>query len=197
MRRHYLRTLLGLSVILAVALGCATPARAAGGSYEIEGATAKERGQVRAALDASAFDWDVIPTPVTIHVARGVDSQAQPGHIWLDSDLLRAGIFSWAVVQDEYAHQVDFLLFDDAVRATLNAALGGKAWCQSSQSGLRHSEYGCERFASMLVWAYWPSRSNAYRPKSSKDEAATMAPARFRALVQGVVTQRIAFFAAQ
>ena len=189
------RFLLGIGTTL-LALALAPTAFAAGGDYRIVGGTAREQQQVRAALDASSFDWSVVPRQVTIHIRPGVDSHAVPGQIYLDRDLLAAGIFSWAVVQDEYAHQVDFLLLDEAARAHLNAALGGKAWCHAHAPGLPHSAYGCERFASTLVWAYWPSRHNAYRPRSARDEAAAMSPKRFRALVQSVVSQRLTVFAA-
>lgn len=193
MRRQCFRLLLAL----AAALAFAGPAHAIGGNYQIVGGTPIEHAQVHGALAASRFDWSVVPGRVTIRIAGGVDSHALPGTIWLDSDLLRAGIFSWAIVQDEYAHQVDLLLFDEGTRARLNAQLGGKAWCHSSRPGLRHSDYGCERFASTLVWSFWPSRQNAYRPRSAGDESGAMPPHRFRALVQSVLAQRLAAFQAQ
>lgn len=193
MRRHTIRLLLALATSLAFA----GPAQALGGNYDIVGGTAADQAQVRGALAASSFDWGVVPGRVTIRIAAGVDSHALPGTIWLDRDLLAAGIFSWAVVQDEYAHQVDLLLFDEGTRARLNAQLGGKAWCHGSRPGLRHGDYGCERFASTLVWSFWPSRHNAYRPKAPGDEAGAMSPPRFRALVQSLVSQRLAAFQAR
>jgi hypothetical protein len=176
------RTLL-ITVLCALAL--APAADAAGGNYSFAGGTANQRTQVKAALDASAFDWSIVPEAVTVHIARGA-SHSTPGHVWLDPSLLDAGVFSWATVQDEYAHQLDFFLFDAATRAELTKALGAKAWCHEV-SGLRHDEYGCERFASTLVWAYWPSRSNAYRPQSARDESAAMAPGAFRSLMGRLV----------
>lgn len=187
--------LLCVGVVL-LTLALAPSALAAGGNYKIVGGSAKEQRQVQAALDASTFDWSVVPRQVTIHIRPGVDSHAVPGQIYLDRDLLAAGIFSWAVVQDEYAHQVDFLLFDESVRSHLNSALGGRAWCHGQAPGLPHAAYGCERFASTLVWAYWPSKHNAYKPRSGRDEAASMSPARFRALVESLVSQRVSVFAA-
>jgi hypothetical protein len=35
----------------------------------------------------------------------------------------------------------------------------------------------------MLVWAYWQSPDNAYRPVNGKGEAATMDAAQFRTLL--------------
>ena len=163
-------------------LAVAPAAQAAGGTYTIEGGSARNATQIRAALDASTFDWSLVPAPITIHIKNGVSSSATPGHIWLDPALLTAGIFSWATIQDEYAHQVDFFLFDTATRQRLTRLLGGTAWCRETP-GLRHSAYGCERFASTLVWAYWPSRSNAYKPTSANDESAALAPAAFRTLM--------------
>jgi hypothetical protein len=180
-------TALAFAALLA-ALALSSPACAGGGNYVFDSATAKQQTVVRRALNASSFDWSVVPQQVTIHVARGLaSSHAQPGHIWLDAHLLDAGRFSWAVVQDEYAHQVDFLLFDEATRAQLAKALGASVWCHAALPGLSHSAYGCERFASTLVWSYWPSAQNAYRPTTAGDESAAMAPAKFRALVSSLL----------
>jgi hypothetical protein len=171
-----------LLVVLAAALSLAGPAQAAGGDYVFDGGSKGQRAEVTAALAASSFDWSLVPARITVHIRPLAGSYSTPGHIWLDADLLNAGRFAWAVVQDEYAHQVDFFLFDSAVRSRLNAALGARDWCYGVK-GLAHHEYGCERFASTLVWAYWPSKDNAYRPQSRNDESAAMAPARFRALL--------------
>lgn len=174
-----------LRTLLAAVLGSlalAGTAQAAGGDYVFDGGTPRQQAQVKAALDASAFNWSLVPERVTIHIRRVDGSHATPGHIWLDASLLDAGRFSWAIVQDEYAHQVDFLLLDAGSRARMASALGGRDWCYGV-AGLAHHEYGCERFASTLVWAYWPSKDNAYRPISPTDESAAMAPAWFRALL--------------
>jgi hypothetical protein len=129
--------------------------------YVFDGGTAAERNEVVQALQASAFDWRVVPVEIVIHIVRGMPSAATPGHIWLDANLLAAGTFAWGVVQHEYAHQVDFLVLDDADRARLRKALGGRSWCSASA---RQASRACERFASMLAWAYWPSRENCMRP---------------------------------
>ena len=85
-------------------------------------------------------------------------------------------------MQHEYAHQVDYLLFDEPRRALLLKRLGGRDWCYGTP-GLAHDQYGCERFASTFAWAFWPSRENSMRPRGRRDESAAMAPAKFRALV--------------
>ncbi|SRR5258708_17430353 len=113
-------------------------------------------------------------------------TEATTGHIWLDAGLLDAGMFSWGTVQHEYAHEVDFFLLDSAKRQLLQTLIGGKDWCYGV-SGLAHSDYGCERFASTLAWAYWPSASNTMKPASSKDESAAMDPAKFRELLTSVI----------
>lgn len=181
------------TAIVALAGAITSPAEAFGGHYVFQGGTPQERTETTRALDASSFDWGLVPEVIVIHLARGVDSHALPGHIWIDTDLLHSGIFSWAVVQDEYAHQVDFLLFDDGIRADMNSALGGKAWCHGDAMGLRHGDYGCERFSSTLVWSYWPSKHNSYRPTKRGDESAAMRAPKFRALMSGLITQRFAF----
>jgi hypothetical protein len=106
--------------------------------------------------------------------------------IELDSGLLRTGRFAWGVIQHEYAHQVDFFLLNDAIRARLDGLLGGEAWWQSS-AGLPHQALTSERFASTLAWAYWPSPDNVLRPSSTTDEAGAVAPAAFRVLLGAVL----------
>jgi hypothetical protein len=175
--------LLGATVL---ALAVPGQALAHGGDYVFDGGSGARQAQVRKALDASSFDWSLIPAPVTVHIGPYGVSHAGPGHVYLDQGLLDAGRFSWATVQDEFAHQLDFLRFDDWTRSQLTSALGARDWCYGVR-GLAHREYGCERFASMLVWAYWPSRDNAYRPADPNDESAAMAPARFRALVSSLL----------
>jgi hypothetical protein len=172
------------AALLALGLG-AVEAHAAGGNYVCDGGTVDQRTQVRKALDASAFPWGVVATQVTIHISAGHNSEATPGEIWLDASLLDSGKFAWGVVQHEYAHQVDFALFDDGIRSRLLAKVGGSSWW--SLPGLGHAKLGSERFASTLAWAYWPSPANSMKPQSKQDESAAMAPAAFRQLVAQVV----------
>ena len=174
------------ATILVVAFVLPACAQAAGGDYVFEGASPTDRSTVRAALNASSFDWGVVPKQVTIHVGRYGVSHATPGHVWLDRGLLASGRFAWATVMDEYAHQVDFFVLDPARRSLLQQRLGASAWCYEV-SGLAHSAHGCERFASMVAWAYWPSKDNAYRPTSTADESAAMPAGDFRALLSTVV----------
>ena len=87
---------------------------------------------------------------------------------------------------DEYAHQIDFHLLDASRRAVLQEKLGTSAWCYESE-GLSHGANGCERFASMVAWAYWPSKDNSYRPASAADESASMRPAAFRSLLSSLI----------
>lgn len=174
-----------LAAILSLAVPVPGNARPTGG-YLFDGGTRAEHGTVTAALNASTFDWSRVPGPITIHIVRGGPSRAIPHEIWLDADLLDAGRFSWGTVQHEYAHQVDFLLLDDEQRATLLHELGGKDWCYDVP-GLRHEQYGCERFASTLAWSFWPSPTNSLRPAGPQDESGAMAPAKFRNLVATLI----------
>ena len=171
---------------VAVALAFPASALAGGGDYVFDGATPVERSTVRAALNASSFDWGIVQQRVTIHVGDVGASHATAGHIWLDRGLLRTGRFAWATVMDEYAHQVDFLVLDGAHRSILQEQLGASAWCYEI-AGLGHSAYGCERFSSMVAWAYWPSKDSSYRPRSATDETAAMPASRFRALLSTLV----------
>lgn len=164
-------------------------AAAAGGNYDFAGATEAERTTVRRALDASGFDWGIVKQRVTIHVGAYGVSHSTPGHIWLDRGLLASGRFAWATVMDEYAHQVDFFVLDRQHRSILQGALGASAWCYEV-SGLAHGAHGCERFSSMMAWAYWPTRDNSYRPASATDESAAMPAAQFRQLMSTLVGVR-------
>ena len=174
-----------MAVTLA-ALAMPASALAGGGNYGFEGASPAERSTVRAALNASAFDWSIVPQRVTIHVGPYGASHSTPGDIWLDRGLLGAGRFAWGTVMDEYAHQIDFQVLDAPRRAVLQEKLGTSAWCYET-AGLSHGANGCERFASMVAWAYWPSKDNAYRPASPTDESASMRPAEFRSLLSSLV----------
>ena len=178
-----------LLIILVSVLAFGAPAQSAlagGGSYTFTGGTPREQATVHSALEASSFDWGLIPRAVTVHIGVYGDSYSVYGNVYLDGSLLDSGRFSWGVVQHEFAHQVDFLLLDDAKRAGLNTLLGGRDWCYSVP-GLAHSDYGCERFASELAWAYWPSADNSMRPTSAKDEAGALPVAQFRALLAGLI----------
>ena len=179
---------------LAFAGGAPTPrAFAGGGRTAFDGGTPNEQAQVRAALEASAFDWNAVPVTVTVHIARGIDSSAAPGQIWLDADLLDAGTYAWGIVQHEYAHQVDFFLLTSAARVQLLGSLGGVSWWQATPAArapdrtLQHAQLASERFASTLAWSYWPSPANALRPQSRNDEAGALAPATFRRLLAGLL----------
>lgn len=175
-------------VVLAVVLTLLAPglARAAGGNYVFAGGTPQEQAQVHAALEASSFDWSLVPQTITVHIQRGHESDATVGNIWLDSDLVDAGQFSWGTIQHEYAHQVDFYLLDDAKRAQLAAAIGGSSWWATNPVEA-HGAQSCERFASTLAWSYWQSGANAMRPTTAADESAALAPAAFRSLVAQVL----------
>ena len=176
------RCLVLLALALGIGLTHVDTSPAAGGNYTVVGGTKQNAVQIRSALDASRFDWSLVPAKIVIHVEPGSESSSTPGHIWLSPELLASGSFSWGVVQHEYAHQVDFFLLDDRQRNVLTRRLGATDWCYGTL-GLVHAQYGCERFASTLAWAYWPDRRNCQRPTSAKDESAAMAPARFRSLV--------------
>jgi hypothetical protein len=164
----------------------AQSALAGGGSYAFSGGTAKEQATVHSALEASTFSWSLIPSTITIHIGAYGDSYSTYGHVYLDASLLDSGRFAWGVVQHEMGHQVDFFLFDDTKRAQMEQLLGGKDWCYSIP-GLKHSDYGCERFASELAWAYWPSADNSMKPSSSTDEAGAIPVAQFRAVLTQLI----------
>jgi hypothetical protein len=174
--------------LLVAALACvfAQGAYARGGSYAFAGGTPKEQATVRAALDASSFDWGLIPRTIVVHVGAYGTSYSTYGEVFLDAPLLDSGRFAWGVVQHELGHQVDFFLLDDAKRAILQQQLGAKDWCYTTP-GLAHADYGCERFASELSWAYWQSPDNCMRPSETAGESGGMPVAAFRALLAQLI----------
>ena len=158
--------LLLLFVGAVVAATLVPPAgRASGGRYTFAGGTPRQQDEVVRALEVSSFDWNLVPAKITIHIRREVVSSATPGHIWLDADLLDSGPFAWGVVQHEYAHQVDFCLLNTRDRALLSRRFGVTDWC--GEEAVRRDRLGCERFASELAWAYWPSAENCMRPSGA------------------------------
>jgi hypothetical protein len=178
-RRNLQLLVLASSIVAAMLVP--SVGRATGGRYAFAGGTPRQQAEVARALAASSFDWDIVPARVTIHIRRGVLSQATPGEIWLDADLLDAGSVAWGVVQHEYAHQVDFFLLTPAARAELLRRLGATVWC--AQIDVRRDQLGCERFASALAWAFWPSADNCMRPEGARPAWT----ARFRKLVSGLI----------
>jgi hypothetical protein len=159
------------SIVCALGLAVAPAAHAAGGHYGFDGGTRTQQAQVRAALNASAFDWNVVPGPVVVHIAADVVSSAAPApnEIWLDASLLDSGRFSWGVVQHEYAHLVDFTVLTDPMRTELAPLLGGTSWWGAAAE---HDQLGSERFADLVAWAYWPSPDNVLKPAGAAASAA-------------------------
>ncbi len=169
---------------LLVAFALAPAAQAAGGRYVFAGGTHAQQGQVTAALNASSFDWSVVPGQVVIHIGKGISSHAVAGQIWLDGALLDTGRFSWGVVQHEYAHEVDFGLLTDPMRVQLDPLLQGSTWWGSAD---QHGELGCERFADALAWAYWQSPDNVMKPSSPATTGSGLSPGAFRAALASVL----------
>ena len=158
------------------------PAAAAGGDYSFVGGDRSARAHVRAALNASTFPWRVVPVPVTIHIARGARPRSAPGDIWLDARLLRSGKFAWGIVQHEYAHQVAFFMFGRTERGRITRLFRARGWCHERR-GLAHDDHACERFASALAWAYWPSPDNTERPGRTGRGTLPVRPRTLRALM--------------
>jgi hypothetical protein len=177
-------------IVLLVALAALfvpAKAQAGGGAYVFSGGSEAARAQVRAALEASSFDWGLVPATVTIRIADCGCAGSRPGLIVLDEELLSSApygrAYTWAIVQHEYAHQVWDLALDDGARALLRARLGGADLCYE-QPGLPHDAHACERFADTLAWAYWPVPDNPSRWSRA------MGARRFRALMADLLGER-------
>jgi hypothetical protein len=113
-------------------------ADAAGGSYTFSGGSESARATMRNALEASAFDWSLVPEPVTVEIVDCGCAGARPGVIVLDERLLESRpygrAYTWGVVQHEYAHQFWWLALDDAQRSFHRGKLGALDLCYE-QSG--------------------------------------------------------------
>lgn len=184
-----LRLLINVATLLVIAVLSPTlssSAEVTQAGYVVLGGTTAQKAEVTKALDASSFDWDVVPALVTIRIAPGPESWAKRGQIRLSANLLDKGRASWGTVQHEFAHQVDLYLLDDADRKMLRKSLGGHAWLPHTDS-VPHAQRGAERFASTFAWAYWQSPDSSMRPRSAADESGAMKPARFRALLARVL----------
>lgn len=172
------RILRSAVVSLLAALAFTGAAEAAGGNYVFVGGSDQARKQVRAALEASKFDWSVVPQQVEIRITSCGCAGAKPGVIVLDEDILVNPVYgaryAWGIVQHEYAHQVDFLLFEALERKRVKRLLGGKDWCYEV-AGVHHDDHGCERFATTLAWAYWRSGDNVQRPNWTRAKRVTRA----------------------
>ncbi len=186
------RLLLSILSLLVTALVFSGGALASGGDYVFQGGTPSEQQTVTNGLNASSFNWSLVPQQITIVIAPTAVDNSVPGTINLDPSLLDSGEFSWGVVQNEYANQVGFFLLPQGSEAAFSAALGGTVWCRDDQTGLSTAQYGCERFASTLAWAYWQDPQNCIRPDATGGISGSMTPAAFRALLAttlGTVTE--------
>jgi hypothetical protein len=112
-------------ILLAALFVLLVPAKAdaAGGSYRFSGGSESARATMRNALEGSAFDWSLVPEPVTIEIVNRGCAGARSGVIVLDERLLESRpygrAYTWGVVQHEYAHQLWWLALDDAQRSSL------------------------------------------------------------------------------
>jgi hypothetical protein len=194
--RQVLRLLLATAAALVALVALFAPRPSAGSparpgrGYFLVGGTARERAEVRVALEASAFDWYLVPARITIHIARIPHSYSTPGEIWIDRRTLAAGDQAWGIVQHEYAHQVDFFLLDDRMRARLARLLGAEVWWHDGEPRA-HALYGCERFASTFALAYWPSSRNIVR-RFPGGEAVLSARRGLRVVIAGVIGHAVA-----
>lgn len=178
------RWLLLAAFLIALALP-GSAAAVLNGPITINGGNAYEQNQVRAALRVSAFDYTPIAARVTVVIARNIPTSdaSSNGVVNLDANLLDAGEFSWGVTQHEMGHEVDFFYLTSADRAVLLNALGGTSWWYTAPM-LLHGDYGCERLASELSWAFWPDKAqNSMHPVGVRDESNEMPLTAFRALV--------------
>jgi hypothetical protein len=183
------RVLRSALIAALASLALAGTAQAAGGNYVIQGGSPEAQATVRSALDASWFDFSRISDQVTIRISRCGCAGARPGLIVLDEDVVLdtslGAKYAWGLIQHEYAHQVDYLLFQDTDRAAIRRTLGGKDWCYEV-AGLKHDDHGCERFAEVFTWAFWPTRYNIQR-EDARDVAPKMKPRCFRAIVNALL----------
>jgi hypothetical protein len=173
-------------ILIAALFALVAPVNAegSGGTYTFSGGSEPARAAVRAALEASAFDWGLVPEPVTIQISACGCAGARPGAVVLDETLLESTPYgracTWGIVQHEYAHQVWWLTLDDGQRTFLQERLGGADLCYE-QPGVDHDAHACERFASTLAWSYWPVEANPMEGEKA------LGGRRFRRVLRGML----------
>jgi hypothetical protein len=177
-------------IVLLVALAAffvSAKAQAGGGACVFSSGSEAARAQVRAALEASSFDWGLVPATVTVRIVDCGCAGSRPSLAVLDEELVESApygrAYTWAIVQHEYAHQVWDFGLDEAARALLRQRLGGADLCYE-QPGLPHEAHACERFADTLAWAYWPDPDNPSRSSRA------MGARRFRTLMAELLGER-------
>jgi hypothetical protein len=179
------RALRSTLIALLASLVLAGTAQAAGGDYVIQGGSAEAQQTVRDALDASRFDFNRVPAQITIQIVHCGCAGARPGTIVLDEDVVLdtslGDEYAWGLIQHEYAHQVDYFLFQRADRRTVRNTLGGRDWCYEV-AGLQHDDHGCERFADVFSWAFWPTQENILR-SDAREFAPNMTARNARAFI--------------
>ena len=138
-------------------------AKASGGSYTFSGGSEAARTEVRNALDASAFDWSLVPQTISIQIVdcgcagpvRGSSSSTRrcssrrrtaapiPGASSSTSTPTRSGGSLWTMSSGRFSRT---------------------GWAAPTfryeRPGLSHDDHACERFASTLAWACWPVAGN-------------------------------------
>ncbi len=164
---------------LLLALVFTPPALASGGHYTFSGGSSFDVRRYGQALRVSAFNWSLLEQVVTVRIAPGLASGAIPGRITPDAPTRQRRIFVACRAARVRASGGLLPARRCGARAVCREARGPDV--VSGRGRLPHGAYGCERFASTLAWAYWPSAQ--MRPMSPGDESAAMKPARFRALL--------------
>jgi hypothetical protein len=91
-------------ILIAALFALVAPVNAegSGGTYTFSGGSEPARAAVRAALEASAFDWGLVPEPVTIQISACGCAGARPGAVVLDERLLESTpygrAYTWGIV---------------------------------------------------------------------------------------------------
>lgn len=89
--RRHLVLLVALAALIVPA-----KAQAGGGAYVFSGGSEAARAQVRAALEASSFDWSLVPATVTVRIANCGCAGSSPRLIVLHETLLAAAPYGRA-----------------------------------------------------------------------------------------------------
>jgi len=163
-----------IAAALALSSSLSSPAHAAAPAKALpqltfNGGTPAEQQVVIAALEQSAFPWQLLPKPVTVTIgdfpAGQLDGYAWDQQVGLDRALLspQMGKVAYALVLHEFGHIVDSQLLTDPMRSKLWALIGGDSECLEKPQ-VPHARRFCERFASTFAWAYWPVKDNAFDP---------------------------------
>ena len=130
----------------------------------------RQQATVRAALEVSSFDWSVLPARSSSTSRRSAAPTPRPA---TSTSTARCSTpaASRGASSSTSSHTRSTSSSSTTRSARRSTQRSAAATGATASPGLAHSAYGCERFASELAWAYWPSADNSMSPAATHGES--------------------------